>query len=122
MHAVRETGERFTPDPAFDLQLYLASGFGIFKGETVEEIVLKFSPDQARYMRERQSDSSETREDLPDGSLLLRLHVPITIGVKQFVLRFGSTVEVLAPPALRRWACEEAHRVRGLYAAHEDSE
>src|SRR6266849_123310 len=56
-------------DPAlfdpFALQLSLASGFRILQDETVEEIVLTFSPDQARYMRERQSDSSDTREDLP---------------------------------------------------------
>jgi predicted DNA-binding transcriptional regulator YafY len=110
MLSVRETGETFQPDPAFDLDEYLASGFGIFKGGPVEEVVLRFTPRQARYMRERVWAEDETKENLPGGGLLLRMRVPVNEGLLRFVLQYGAEVEVLAPEALREQVIETHRR------------
>jgi predicted DNA-binding transcriptional regulator YafY len=116
LREARETGETYEPDPDFDLDGYLGEGFGIFRGGTREEVVLRFEPTLARYIRERVWDGSETKEDQPDGSLILRLHVPVNVGLKRFVLQYGAEVQVLAPQSLREAVRAEWERALTSHA------
>jgi proteasome accessory factor B len=106
MRAIKETGEEYTLDPQFDLDRYLAEGFGIFHGGPVEEVALRFSPSSARYVREGSWSETEQKEEQPDGSLLLRMRVPINVGLLRFVLQYGADVEVLSPESLRQQVVE----------------
>ena len=115
MIEVLETGERFEVDSGFNLQEHVRSGFGIFKGGTTEEVVLRFSPAQARYMKERVWAENEVKEEQPDGSLLLRMRLPVNDGVVRFVLQYGADVEVLEPETLRQRVAEALEKARGLY-------
>jgi predicted DNA-binding transcriptional regulator YafY len=115
MLQVRETGETFQPDPAFDLDEYMAAGFGIFKGGPVEEVVLRFTPRQARCMRERVWDADETKENLADGALLLKMRAPVNEGLLRFVLEYGAEVQVLAPESLREQVADTYWRALEAY-------
>jgi predicted DNA-binding transcriptional regulator YafY len=109
IQAICELDESFTPDPNFDLDQYLAEGFGIFRGGPMEEVLLRFSASVARYVREGAWNETEVKEELPDGGLLLRMRVPVNVGLLRFVLQYGAEVEVLAPLPLRRQV-EDTHR------------
>jgi len=109
IRAIRELDESFTPDADFDLDRYLAEGFGIFHGGPIEEVLLRFSSSVARYVRAAAWNETETREELPDGGLLLRMRVPVNVGLFRFVLQYGAEVEVLAPEPFRRQV-EDTHR------------
>jgi predicted DNA-binding transcriptional regulator YafY len=115
MREIRALDENYTPDPAFDLDRYLAEGFGIFRGGPVEDVRLRFSPLAARYMKERVWDETEEKEELPDGCLLLKMRVPVNIGLLRFVLQYGAEVEAQAPESLRQQLREETARLAGIY-------
>lgn len=109
MRSVEDLAETYTPDPDFELDRYLAEGFGLFRGGPVEEVVLKFSPSVAPYLREKVWDETERKEGLPDGSLLLTMRVPVNVGLLRFVLQYGPEVRVLAPRCLQEQIAR-AHR------------
>jgi predicted DNA-binding transcriptional regulator YafY len=116
MQSIQETGEEFTPDPDFDLDRYLSEGFGIFHGGPVEEVALQFSPAVARFVREGTWSETETKEELPDGGLILRMRVPINVGLLRFVLQYGAEVEVLSPDTLRQQVVETHRAALARYA------
>jgi predicted DNA-binding transcriptional regulator YafY len=115
MREVRETGERFTVDPGFDLAAYQAAGFGLFRGGTIEDVALRFSRRVAHYAREKSWFDGETKEGLPDGGLLLRMRVPVNVGVVRFVLQWGAEVEVVEPARLREQVAEELRQAAERY-------
>jgi proteasome accessory factor B len=115
IRAIRETGETFTPEPGFDVDRYLAEGFGIFHGGPVEEVRLRFSPAVARYVREGIWSETEVKEEGEDGSLLFRMKVPVNVGLVRFVLQYGAEVEVLEPESLRSQIRETYASALGLY-------
>jgi proteasome accessory factor B len=117
IRAIHETGETFTSDPGFDVDRYLAEGFGIFHGGPVEEVRLRFSPAVARYVREGMWSESEMKEEGADGSLLLRMKVPVNVGLVRFVLQYGAEVEVLEPESLRCQIRDTYVSALGLYGA-----
>ncbi|MEW5762993.1 MAG: WYL domain-containing protein [Bacillota bacterium] len=109
------TGRTFTPDPAFDIGDYLKESLVLERGGELEEVVVRFDPFQARYIRERVWHPSQETEEAPDGSLILRFKVRGLGEVQRWVLSFGCRAEVLAPPALRQAVQEEARRLANLY-------
>ncbi|MBC7324085.1 MAG: WYL domain-containing protein, partial [Moorella sp. (in: Bacteria)] len=78
-------------------------------------VAIRFTAQQARWIRERQWHSSQTLEELPDGGLILRMHLSGLQEVKRWVFGFGSQAEVLAPPELRREIAREAAALGELY-------
>lgn len=117
MHGMRVTGDAFTPEAGFDLERYLAEGFGPFGGGTAAEVVLRCGPAVACLLRERVWHPTETKEALPDGGLLLRMRIPVHAGVLRFVLQYGAEVEVVAPETLRRQVAAIHRRALATYAS-----
>jgi Predicted transcriptional regulator len=102
----------------FDAEALIGRGFHLMHGGgDPVEVVLRFSPRQARWMRERRYHPTQRTEDLPDGGLLLRLTVTGLEDVRRWALSFGAEVEVLAPPTLRERLAAEGRRLGALYAA-----
>lgn len=95
----RVWNEKFTVPADWDPARHLDSAFGIIPGEPVE-VELAFSPEVRTYVRERRWHASQVLEQLPDGWLLLRLRVALTVEVVTWVLSFGPDVRVVGPPAL----------------------
>jgi predicted DNA-binding transcriptional regulator YafY len=62
---------------------------------------IRFSADQARYIRERRWADEQTLEDEGDGAVILSLHTSGWWDVKRWVLSFGCSAEVLEPEDLR---------------------
>lgn len=84
-----------------ELDRVLAAGYGIFSGEHTESARLRFLPEQARWVMEEQWHPQQRTELLADGSLLLELPYAHPTELVMDILRHGSGVEVMAPPALR---------------------
>lgn len=84
-----------------ELDRVLAAGYGIFSGEETAWARLKFQPEQARWVMEEQWHPQQRTELLADGSLLLELPYAQPTELVMDILRHGSGVEVIAPPALR---------------------
>ena len=107
----------FRRDPGFDVASYLAGGFPLMHGEDVVTVRARFSPYQARWIRERRYHASQETEEEPDGGLVLTLRVAGTAEAGRWLRTFGSEVEVLEPLALRRELSAEAKKLERIYGA-----
>ena len=100
-HAVTLTEEPFSVDPTFDLTQYKAEAFGVVWG-TPMTVVLRFRPDQAPYVREREWHPTQQLKDLPDGRLQLTFRAGGTFEITRWILGWGDAAEVVRPARLRR--------------------
>ncbi|HHW43834.1 MAG TPA: WYL domain-containing protein [Desulfotomaculum sp.] len=107
--------EHFARNPGFSAEEWMAQAFSAERGNAPVEVVIRFDPHQARYIRERCWHPTQETEELGDGSLILRLRVGGLEEVKRWVMGYGSRAEVLAPPELRREVAEEIRDMLRLY-------
>jgi predicted DNA-binding transcriptional regulator YafY len=111
---VERAGRTFGKPADFDINAYLGDAWRIARGESVD-IVIRFSPEYASYIREGVWHHSQELSDAPDGGVMLKLHVPVTLEIKRFVLGFGPQAEVLQPVALREEIAEALAVAAGQY-------
>ncbi len=93
--------DRFSVPDSFDLEKHLATSWGIMAGETVEEVVLQFTPPVTPHVYERQWHPSQTLEKGEDGGCTLRLQIAQPKEMQPWIRGWGAQVEVLAPGWLR---------------------
>ncbi len=111
------TDERFDWPQDFILEDYLDQGFGMIRGREPIHVEIIFDEYQARWMRERTKfHSTEEREDLPDGSLRMRMRVTALDGVKRFVMQYGAHAKVIKPEELRHAIREEIEKMKAMYS------
>jgi len=107
--------ETFEAPAAFDGARLLASAWGVMYGEETTEVVLRFSAGVARRVKESRWHASQTVEDGPDGSCLLRVRVAHPMEMKPWIRGWGGECEVLAPEGLRREIAAEMRRAAEVY-------
>ncbi|HTJ97950.1 MAG TPA: YafY family protein [Rhodocyclaceae bacterium] len=90
-----------------DLSKVLAAGYGIFSGSEVQWAKLRFELEQARWVIEEQWHPQQRSTLQADGSLLMELPYANPTELIMDILRYGSGVEVLEPPALRQAVQQE---------------
>jgi proteasome accessory factor B len=95
------TEEAFTVDSAFDPKRYEAEAFGV-AWEKPMTVVVRFSSDQAPYVRERQWHPTQKLRELRDGRIELRLHAGGRFEIMRWVLSWGEAAQLVRPPTLRR--------------------
>ena len=95
---LRLRNDRFDYPANWHPQSRIADAFGIISGDA-EDVAIAFTEHVAAYIRERTWHPSQTFQTLPDGRLLLRLRVAVTVELEQWVLGFGPDAEVTAPPS-----------------------
>lgn len=110
----RITDQTFRIPPDFNMRDYLSCSFRIERGEP-REVVVRFAPEQARYIRGKRWHPTQELEEHDDGSLILRMRVGGLGEVKRWVLQYGAGAEVLAPPELRQMVASEALRLHEQY-------
>ena len=114
-------GDRaYVPLESFDIDAYLARGFHLRHGDALVRVRVRFSPYQARWIRERRYHDSQQTEEQADGSLLLSMEVAGTVEVRRWLLGYGGEVEVLEPAALRLELAEEAKKLQKMYGSESE--
>jgi predicted DNA-binding transcriptional regulator YafY len=99
----------------FNPQAYLTSAFAIEKGGRPVSVVIRFSPWQARWIRERKWHATAQVEDLIDGACVLKLRVAGLGEVRRWIMQFGAEAEVLKPEALRAAVTAELEEAAARY-------
>ena len=113
---LKVTNERFTRPEAFNLTQYLSSGFGMIRGNEPLVVEIIFDEYQSRWIRELSPfHTTEEREELPDGRLILRMTVTALDGVKRFVMQYGAHATVTSPPQLRDQIRAEIESMSQIY-------
>lgn len=91
----------FTQSESFNYEGYSKLSWGGLKGEQNYNVVLKFTPESNRFIREYHGDKADRMVDLPDGSLEFTKTVSALDEVFPWVLSQGPDVEVVSPPELK---------------------
>lgn len=100
--AVSDTEEYYEPHDHPEIAHYLEHQFGVFLGEKERTyaVRLRFTRDQAPYVRERQWHKHQKISERKDGSLELAFKANHLFEVARWVLSWGAAVKVLSPPEL----------------------
>lgn len=107
--------EGFTPRPRDVWKPHLEGAYGIFQGEEVFPVRLRFCTERARWIRLQQWHEKQRIVPLSDGCLELHLDVADLREIRLKVLQFGADVEVLEPVELRESIRAEIEKMAGLY-------
>jgi predicted DNA-binding transcriptional regulator YafY len=112
----RETGVRFDRPADFRIAEYLDVSFRAVRGTGLPQRVrLHFTPEAARFVRERTWHPSQQMEERKDGGVVLTLRVNHLLEVKRWALSYGAACRVLEPEELRRQVREELRQTLGQY-------
>ncbi len=104
------TKQRFTKPADFSAETFFADALGVLGGRGDHRVVIRFAAAAADRVREREWHESQELRELPDGRIELRLRLGALPEVERWVLGWGPSAEVVAPPELRQ-------RVRAAVAA-----
>ena len=107
--------EPFEKKPAPVWNHLLEGGFGIFQGNALVDVTLRFSPFRAGWIREQTWHPDQKVRNLADGSLEMTLPVADFREIRMRILQFGADVEVIGPAELREEVAGEARRLSALY-------
>ena len=112
---VTPTTERYEIPGDFDSRTYLADAFAMEKGGRPVDVTVRFSPHQARWIRDRTWHSTARVQNTIDGGCVLKLSVTGLDEVKRWVMQFGAEAEVVKPVGLRRVVEAELRRALERY-------
>ena len=115
MKEIEILDESFTVRRNFNLKKYLSSAFGIFKGASTQQVVLKFSPRMAKWIRQQLWHKEQRISEEPDGGIIISFPAASFTEVKMEVLKYGSDVEVIAPDSLKREILKEIDAMKDIY-------
>lgn len=104
--AIESTKETFMPPDDFDAETLLNGAFGIIYDDPIM-VKIRFSPDSARYIKERKWAAEQSVTDQPNGSIILAMKTSGWFEVKRWILSFGPRAELLEPQEMREEVRQE---------------
>ncbi len=115
IQALQQTNKSFTQIEEFNPDIYFSDAFQMFKGPDLHQVKIWFSPDQARWIKEKIWHPTQELAEQPDGSTILTMTTSGLIQVKSWILSFGSEAKILAPPVLVNEIINELDKARKYY-------
>lgn len=117
MSAVRAEPGVAAPPADFDLQAFASQSFGIYQ-DAIEDVVLRVAPEGADEARAWRWHPTQTVEDRPDGSVLVRFRASGMRELAWHLFSWSGQVTIVQPERLKAvMAAELAAAARALEAA-----
>jgi predicted DNA-binding transcriptional regulator YafY len=98
--AIRKTGRTFERPRKFSLEKRLRDSFTVHSGEGHYDVLLRFNPEVADYVREKKWHDSQELRERRDGGVELRMQLSSLAEVERWVLSWGGNAVVLQPAEL----------------------
>lgn len=107
---------RYSIPDDFDINDYLGDAWGLMRGAAneAETVALLFEPEAGRWVAEEQWHPSQQSETLSDGQVRLTFQVGVTPEMVNWLMYYGSRVQVLEPVWLRQQVMEEHLRAANI--------
>ena len=100
IQTAQATGKTFDRSPKFSLEQRLRDSFGVHAGEGKYDVVIRFTPRAADYIREKKWHPSQTLRALKGGGAELKMKLSSLAEVERWVLSWGGEAKVLQPKEL----------------------
>jgi predicted DNA-binding transcriptional regulator YafY len=111
IQAIEALDSSFEMPADFDVAEHARGAFGIATGQP-EDVEVAFDAGVASYIRERLWHESQTLEERPDGSVVVRMHVSTGWELRAWIKSFLPHVAVLRPDSLRAKIAADVARAR----------
>jgi predicted DNA-binding transcriptional regulator YafY len=111
IQSVKPTGKTFEHTQKFSLEKRLRDSFGVHSGEGEFDVVIRFNPRAADYIREKKWHPSQTLRDLKGGGAELKMKLSSLAEVQRWVLSWGGDAQVLKPKELAKSVREAARKI-----------
>ena len=99
---IKLTDEYFEQNSDFDLQVYNEQSFGVYaEKNNPMHVKWKFIPSTAKDLKNHTFHPKETRETLPDGSVVVSFTASGVLEMCWYLFRWGNYVEILEPQELK---------------------
>lgn len=105
--------------PKGEWQPFLQDTFGIFQNKETFNVVLRFKPDRARWVKEEMWHERQSEVDEDDGSLIRTIPASHEAEILMEIMKHGAHVEVLEPQWLREKVVNEIRGSLANYAQRE---
>jgi predicted DNA-binding transcriptional regulator YafY len=111
------TSSRFDYPKTLDVNAIFQHCFGVINLDDgkPEDVVLKFDPEQGKYITSYQFHESQKVLVDDENELTIRLHICVTHDLVMEILSFGDTVEVIKPKSLSKKILTISDKVTKLY-------
>jgi proteasome accessory factor B len=100
IETIEQTGKTFERSQKFSLEKRLRDSFGVHAGEGKFEVVIRFAPRAADFIREKKWHPSQTLRDLKDGGAELTMKLSSLGEVERWVLSWAGEAKVVSPREL----------------------
>jgi proteasome accessory factor B len=100
IQSVKPTGVIFERPRHFSLEKRLRDSFGVYSGEGEYEVVIRFNPRAADYIREKKWHPSQQLREMKGGGVELKLRLSSLAEIERWVLSWGGDAKVLKPREL----------------------
>jgi predicted DNA-binding transcriptional regulator YafY len=94
------TGKEFERSQKFSLEERLRDSFGVHSGEGEYEVVIRFKPRVADYIREKKWHESQRLRELKGGGVELRMKLSSLLEIERWILGWGGDAVVIKPREL----------------------
>ncbi|HEY2328399.1 MAG TPA: WYL domain-containing protein [Verrucomicrobiae bacterium] len=111
IESVKQTGKTFERSQKFSLEKRLRDSFGVHAGEGKFEVVIRFAPRAADFIREKKWHASQTLRDLKDGGAELKMNLSSLAEVERWVLSWSGEAAVIKPRELAESVKTAAKRI-----------
>jgi hypothetical protein len=110
------TSSKFSRPDDVEVETLVRHAWGIWYGEELVEVRLRFSPQTARRVKETLWHPLQEIADLPNGGVEWRVQLAGVLELVPWIRGWGPDVEVIAPADLRERIASDAQRAASLYA------
>jgi proteasome accessory factor B len=100
IQSAQPTGKIFERTQKFSLEKRLRDSFGVHSGEGKFEVVIRFAPRAADFIREKKWHPSQTLREFKNGGVELKMKLSSLGEVQRWVLSWGGDAKVLQPREL----------------------
>ena len=100
IQSAKPTGKIFERTQRFSLEKRLRDSFGVHSGEGKFEVVIRFAPRAADYIREKKWHPSQSLREFQNGGVELKMKLSSLGEVQRWVLSWGGDATVLQPREL----------------------
>jgi len=111
IESAKPTGKTFERSQKFSLEKRLRDSFGVHAGEGKFEVVIRFAPRAADFIREKKWHPSQTLRDLKDGGAELTMRLSSLAEVERWVLSWAGEAKVLQPRELAESVAAAAKKI-----------
>lgn len=115
IETIDPTGNSFDPPAHFNVKTYLKDSFGLFTGDQIFDIEIRFDSIAAPFLRERKWHPSQQLQELNNREVLARFHLNHLMDIQRWVLSWGSHAEILEPLELRDNIKKELATLNKMY-------